>query len=110
MVLGRMHAPRDVQEILVLLGWILVKAPRFMERSGYFQSMNIEYIFSRLTEGLGNVRQAPGDSRYQELMQMSDWMRALFEADPDDKTGETLEGCKIIHKMEDMLREARRKF
>ena len=36
-------------------------------------------------------------------------MWALFEADPEDKTGETLEGCKIIHQMEDILRQAQRK-
>ncbi len=40
---------------------------------------------------------------------MSDRMRALFEADPDDKTGETLEGRKIIQEMEDILRQVRRK-
>jgi hypothetical protein len=40
---------------------------------------------------------------------MSDQMRALFEADPEDKTGDTLKGCKIIHEMEDILRQARRK-
>jgi hypothetical protein len=42
-------------------------------------------------------------------MRMSDQMRALFEADPEDKTGETLKGCKIIHQMEDILRQARQK-
>jgi hypothetical protein len=42
-------------------------------------------------------------------MRMSDQMRALFEADPEDKTGDTLKGCKIIHAMEDILRQARRK-
>jgi len=36
-------------------------------------------------------------------------MRALFEADPEDKTGETSKGCKIIHEMEDLLRQVRRK-
>lgn len=77
--------------------------------SGYFQPTSVEYVFSRLTEGLGNVRQALGDGRYQELMRMSEQVQALFEADPDDKTGQTLEGCKIIHRMEDMLQEARRK-
>jgi hypothetical protein len=42
-------------------------------------------------------------------MTMSDQMRALFEADPNDKTGDTLKGCKIIHAMEDILREVPRK-
>lgn len=105
-----MHAPGDIREILVLLGWILVKAPRFIEKSGYFQSMSVEYVFGRLKEGLGNVRETLGEEHYQRLVQMSDRMQALFEADPDDKTGETLQGCKIIHEMEDILQQVRRKF
>lgn len=106
---AKMHAPRDIQEILVLLSWILLKAPRFIEKIGYFQSMSIEYVFSRLKEGLANVRKTLGEEHYQELARMSDKIRALFEADPEDKTGETLEGCKIIHQMEDILRQARQK-
>jgi hypothetical protein len=50
-----------------------------------------------------------GEQRYHELTRMSDQMRSLFEADPEDKTGETAEGCKIIHQMEDILRQVRRK-
>ena len=42
-------------------------------------------------------------------MAMSDRMRALFEADPEDKTGDALNGCMIIHEMEEILRQARRK-
>lgn len=36
-------------------------------------------------------------------------MRALFEADPEAKTGDTVRGCKILHQMEDILRQVRRK-
>jgi hypothetical protein len=104
-----MHTPEDIQEVLVLLGWILVKGPRFIEKSGYFQSVSVEYVFDRLKEGLGNVRGRLGEERYQQLMQMSDQIQTLFEADPDDKTGETLQGCKINHQIEDTLRLVRRK-
>jgi hypothetical protein len=31
-------------------------------------------------------------------------MKALFQADPETKTGETIAGCQIIHEMELMLR------
>ncbi len=37
------------------------------------------------------------------LRAMSDKMRALFEADPDDTTGDAKAGCKLIHEMEDIL-------
>jgi hypothetical protein len=69
----------------------------------------LDYVFQELHAGLKYNRQVLGDERYQELMEMSDRMRALFEADPEDKTGETLEGCKIINQMEDILLQVRRK-
>jgi hypothetical protein len=62
-----------------------------------------------LREGLNYNRGMLGEERYHELMRMSDRMRAHFEADPEDKTGETLKGCEIIHEMEDILRQVRRK-
>jgi hypothetical protein len=71
--------------------------------------LNLGYVFQQLHEGLSHNRPTLGEERYHELMQMSDRMRALFEADPEDKTGETLKGCKIIHEMEDILRQVRRK-
>ena len=47
--------------------------------------------------------------RYQELMRRSDQVRALFEDDPKNKTGETRKGDDIIYEMEDIVKEARRK-
>jgi hypothetical protein len=76
---------------------------------GWLPFLNLEYVFRQLNEGLAYNRLTIGEERYQELMRMSDRMRTLFEADPEDKTGETAMGCKIIHQMEDILREARRK-
>lgn len=88
---------------------MLLGAPKFQDKTGYFPYRNLDYDFQQLIGGLNNARQALGEERYNELLRMSENMRALFEADPDDKTGETLEGCKIIHQMEDILRQVRRK-
>jgi hypothetical protein len=88
---------------------MLVSAPKFLDKTGYFPYMNLDYAFQQLNQGLSHNRQTLGDERYSELMRMSDQMRALFEADPEDKTGDTLKGCKIIHHMEDILRQVRRK-
>ena len=71
--------------------------------------LNLDYVFQQLNEGLSHNRQTLGEERYHELMRMSDRMRALFEADPENKTGETRKGRDIIHEMEDILRQARRK-
>ena len=104
-----MYVPRDVGELIDQLSHMLLGAPKFQDKTGYFPYRNLDYDFQQLTGGLNNIRQALGEERYQELTRMSDRMRALFEADPEDKTGETLEGCKIIHQMEDILRQVRRK-
>lgn len=105
----RIYIPSDIGEILDHLSSMLLGAPRFLDKTGYFPHRNLDYDFQQLTEGLSAIRQTLGEERYNELMRMSDQMRALFEADPEDKTGDTLKGCKIIHQMEDILRQAQRK-
>jgi hypothetical protein len=106
---ARAYVPGDVDEVIDQLNHMLLGAPKFQDKTGYFPYRNLEYDFRQLTGGLDNIRQALGDERYQQLLRMSDRMRVLFEADPEDTTGETLEGCKIIHEMEDILRQVRRK-
>jgi hypothetical protein len=66
-------------------------------------------VFQQLNQGLNHNRRTLGEERYHQLMGISDQMRALFEADPEDKTGETTKGCKIIHEMEDILNQARQR-
>jgi len=88
---------------------MLLSAPKFIDKTGYFPYQNLDYVFRQLNEGLSVNRPKLGEERYHELMGMSDRMRALFEADPEDKTGETLKGCKIIHEMEDILKQVRQK-
>jgi hypothetical protein len=104
-----MYVPKNVQELLEFVVSMLSSAPKFMDRTGYFPYQNLDYVFRQLHEGLNLNRQTLGEERYNELVRMSDQMRALFETDPEDKTGDTLKGCKIIHEMEDILRQARRK-
>jgi hypothetical protein len=104
-----MYFPRNVEELLEFVVSMLSSAPKFTDGTGYFPYQNLDYVFRQLHEGLSFNRQTLGEKRYNELMRMSDQMRALFEADPEDKTGDTLKGCKIIHQMEDILRQNRRK-
>ena len=99
-----MHVAQNIQELLELTTSMLLSAPKFLDKTGYFPYMNLDYVFRELHAGLSLNRQALGEERYNELTQMSDQ-----EADPEDNTGETLKGCKIIHEMEDILRQVRRK-
>jgi|SRR5579863_2213727 len=105
----KMYVPGTLQELREFVVSMLISAPKFLDETGYLPYRNLDYIFQQLYKGLAQNRQTLGDERYQELMQMSDRMRALFESDPEDKTGETLAGCKIIHRMEDILRQVQRK-
>jgi hypothetical protein len=101
--------PKGISEIIDYLGMMVLESPTFVDKTGYFPHRNLEVAFYELNEGLGLIRKTLGEERYLKLMEMSDRMRALFEADPEQKTGDTLKGCEIIHEMEDLLIQKARK-
>lgn len=105
----RVRIPRDIPELLDLLISMRSSAPNFIDKTGRLPFRNLEYRFQQLNGGLAHNRREIGEERFRELQRMSAQIRALFEADPDDKTGETREGCKIIYEMFDLLKEALRK-
>lgn len=92
-----------------MLGMMMLSSPTFVDKTGYFPYRNIETVFSEFNESLSVLRKKLGDERYLKLVEMSDRMRAHFEADPEDKTDDTLKGREIIHEMEDLLRQSSRK-
>ena len=102
-----MYVPQNIPDLLDQLTSMLLSAPKFSDKTGHLPFLNLDYVFQELHAGLAHNRQVLGEERYQRLTQMSECMRALFEADPEDKTGETLQGCKIIHEMEDVLKQVR---
>ncbi|THD48579.1 MAG: hypothetical protein E7774_02790 [Bradyrhizobium sp.] len=106
---AKMYIPQNISELLDLTTSMLLSAPRFLDKTGYRPFLNLDYVFEQLHAGLAQNRQRLGEERYGRLLEMSDQIRALFEADPDDKTGQTLQGCKVIHQMNDILRSALRK-
>lgn len=102
----RPHIPQSVGELLDKLASMMLSAPSFKDKTGFFPQKNIETAFFALNEGLLAVRKKLGEERYATLRALSDKMRALFEADPEDKTGDTQAGREIIHEMEDILKSA----
>jgi hypothetical protein len=78
--------------------------PDLQRRDWIFAAYKYRHSFFSLNEGLLVIRKKLGEERYAALKAMSDKMRALFEADPEDKTGDTHAGCMLIHEMEDVLR------
>lgn len=100
----RPHIPQNIGELMDKLGSMMLGAPTFKDKTGYFPERNIDTTFFALNEGLLVVRKKLGEERYATLKALSDKMRVLFDADPEDKTGETQAGREIIHEMEDLLR------
>jgi tRNA 2-selenouridine synthase SelU len=98
------YVPQGVGELVEYLSHMMLASPTFKDESGYLRWENIDTIFFSLNEGLLVIRKKLGEERYAALRAMSDKMRALFEADPEDKTGDTHAGCMLIHEMEDILR------
>src|SRR5258707_11698239 len=97
---AKMRVPQNIGQLRDILSTILLSAPKCLDNTGYFPYLNLDYVFQQLLAGLDHSRATLGEERYVQLKGMSERMRALFEADPETKTGETLQGFKIIHEVE----------
>ena len=100
---GRTYIPKDASELLDHLAYMFLTSPTFKDGTGYFPRQNIDTAFLGLNEGLLVIRKTLGEERYATLKALSDKMRAMFEADPEDKTGEARAGRQIIREMEPIL-------
>jgi len=90
-----------------MLNGMMLLSPTFKDITGYFLGRNIDNTFYELNEGLRLLQSKLGEDLYLKLREMSDRMRAHFEADPDKKTGDTLKGRAIILEMLDLLKQRR---
>jgi hypothetical protein len=97
------YVPQAVGEILDHLDYMILSAPVFKDKTGYFPRENIETAFYSLNEGLQVVRNELGEEHYATLRTISNKMRALFESDPDDTTGDSQAGRTLIREMDDIL-------
>jgi hypothetical protein len=88
---------------------MVIETQDFRDETGYLSFKNLYCVFRQLIEELTLNRETLGNDRYQTLLRLTEKMRGYFEADPTDLTGDTLKGCKIVHEMEDIIREVRRK-
>lgn len=91
------------------LGFMMLSSPTFVDKTGYFPEYDIEIAFIELNEGLTRLRKRLGEERYLTLREMSDRIRVLFEADPEDVTGDARKGRRIILDMQDLLSQRSRK-
>jgi hypothetical protein len=101
--------PQNLSELIDTLSGIRLLSPTFRDITGYFPGRNIDNTFYELNEGLQLLRPKLGEDLYLKLRCMSDQMRAHFEADPEDQTGDSLKGRDISLEMTDLLKQSRRK-
>ena len=106
---ANLYLPEGIAELRDHLGMMMLSSPTFVDKTGYFPYRNLEVVFQQLNESLRLIRGKLGEERYLALAQMSDRMRAHFEADPDDKTDDTLKGRDLIVEMRDLLKQPARK-
>jgi hypothetical protein len=97
------YIPASLSEIYDLLGSMVLRAPTFIDESGYFPERNIDTRFLQLVGGFGRVRKKLGEDRYATLIDLAARAKALFAEDPEDKNGKTDEGRKLLFAMEDVL-------
>lgn len=103
------YVPQNIGELMDELAHMMLSSPAFKDKTGYLPRQNIDTAFFSLNEGLLVVRKKLGEERYGQLKDLSDKMRALFEADPEDTTGDTHAGRMLIHEMRDILKSAARR-
>jgi hypothetical protein len=97
----KLYIPGTISEIVDYLASMMQNAPTMTDPE--FPFLNIDSTFYALNEGLARVSKKLGEERYAKLLQLSNRMRAHFEADPDDTNGEAHKGCLLINEMEDLL-------
>ncbi len=102
------YIPQGISEIWDFLGAMMLSAPKFKDKTGYFPDRNIDTEFFALNEGLKTIRKKVGEENYQALVALSDKMRAHFEADPEDKTEDGTKGRNCIVEMEAILKTSTR--
>jgi len=98
------YIPESIGDLRDLIGSMMLDSPTFVDKSGFFAGKNIETAFYALGEGLRILRGKLGEERYRELVEMSNQMRAYFEADPEDQTGDAIKGRDLILDMLDLLK------
>lgn len=103
------YIPSSLSAIHDFLATLLGGAPTFIDKTGFYPDQNIDTRFHQLVEAFGKVRSKLGEERYERLMELSAQTKALFLADPNDDNGKTLEGCKLIWEIEDIIQDARKR-
>jgi hypothetical protein len=100
------YIPQTTGGIYDFLVTFIGNSLTFIDDSGWFPWTNIETEFHALNEGWNNVRKKLGEEDYARAVAITARMKEMFLADPDDVTGETHEGRKLVWQLEDIIKES----
>ena len=103
------YIPQTISELWDQLGGMVLNSPTFVDETGMYPDQGIETEFYELNESLKLLRPKFGEENYAKMVELSDRMRAHFEADPENKTDGRRLGIECIYAMEDIIKSLRRK-
>ena len=100
------YIPQTTGEIYDLLIAFVHESPSFVDASGDFPWRNLESEFHALNQGWKNVRKKLGEEEYGLAVSITARMKEMFVRDPEDVTGETQEGRKLVYQLEDIIKRS----
>ena len=103
------YLPASLSEMYDLLALMVLGAPTFVDRAGYFPKQDIHTLFTMLTQGFEQVRKKLGEERYAKLNELATQAKALFADDPDNNNGKTDQGRDLLFEIEDIIQDARKR-
>jgi hypothetical protein len=103
------YVPQTPGEVWDMLGSMILGAPRFLDRTGYFPHRNIDTEFEGLTAGFDVIRKKLGEERYAKLMALAAQAKLLFIDAVEEAPEKERAGRDLLFAMEDILNEIRRR-
>ena len=100
------YVPQDPEELVDLIGSMVLASPRFIDTSGFFPEKNLETVYFALGEGLKAARAELGEARYATLIDAAEQTRGLFAAAVDEDADDVLTGRTLLLDMIDIIGEA----
>lgn len=103
------YIPQTIGELNDHLAMMMLTSPLFADRTGLLPGRSIDTVFAELNGSLDRLRKKVGEDNYARLVELSARMRAHFEADPEDKTDDSIKGRDCILDMQEILRSVGRR-
>ena len=103
------YIPTGMGEVRDYVGSMVLGAPRFIDKTGFYPDQDVNSEFFALIEGFKTIQKRLGEDNYQKVVALAQQAKALFEADPDDKTGDSTKGRECLFEIEDILKAANRR-